>query len=128
MLGYSYDEYSSKHKIDIMQKWLLYSSLLIDLGMVVCASFGIYMGLNIEVCDKNPFTFSFVFSVAIVCFLRCLHILMLFCFLLLLPCLMCSDGCCLKSLLVSKEAASQKIIDTIEQDWTWKHGSAKMPF
>lgn len=128
MLGYSYVEYSSKHKIDVMRKWLLYSSLLIDLGMVICASIGIYLALNIQVCNNSPFTFSYVISVAVVCFLRCLHIIMLLLFLLLLPCLMCSDGCCLKDMLVSKESASQKIIDTIQQDWTWQHGAAKMPF
>mmetsp|Transcript_39461 Transcript_39461/g.51652 ORF Transcript_39461/g.51652 Transcript_39461/m.51652 type:complete len:118 (+) Transcript_39461:502-855(+) len=96
--------------------------------MIVCAGLGIEMCVNASICRDKSFTMGLVTSIAVVCILRSLHILLIFCLFLMLPFFMCSDSCCLKRALVKTKAAPKGVTNLLQQNWTWTQGMQKVAY
>ena len=66
-----------------------------------------------------------VYSISAVLLIRCLHVIILVIYLVIVPCFMCSDNCCLKRALVNEKPAPREVIRQLKHHWTWKHDSQK---
>lgn len=125
MIGYSYDQYHLKRKLDRLQKWGILISLILDIGMIVCAGYGIKLSASTPdygICH-TAYTLAFVYSISGVCIIRCLNVLILVMYILIIPCFMCSDDCCLKRALVKEKPAPREVIRQLKHNWTWRHSS-----
>ena len=56
------------------------------------------------------FTLSMVYSISAVLLVRCLHVIILVIYIVIVPCFMCSDDCCVKRALVKEKPAPREVI------------------
>ena len=104
---YTDEFYQDKRKIDHLNTYIFYASILLDIAFLFLACFSIGMAKNavLPPCT-GYYSRSLVYSVSAVCFLRCVHLVFIFLFMFCcVPCYMCQDECCLKRWLVQGTAA-----------------------
>ena len=114
-----YELYSVKRRLDKRRRVLMGFSFLIDMAFLAINIYAVLIAINSH--KKGSYcslldTQVYVFTMTAICFIRCMHLILMMLFLIfwviiLLPCLVCiPDNCCAKRFLIKRAKAPKLVL------------------